>query len=214
MKRKILCLRNVNVYDGISEENLIKATDKAVEDYFEKGHVFYRPQNPAKNVYVLKSGEVELYREENGKKIVIEVLGPGDTFGDFGVRTTHCARAVRRSFVCETPTEEFLNIVKIYPQIALNLMQVMAEKISYYEDKITEFSKSAEERILAELRRIKEKNSRKIWGKLFDIPLRISHKRLAEQIGLNRVTVTKLMGKLQSANKIEIDSETGVIEII
>lgn len=214
MKRKILCLRNVNVYDGISEENLIKATDKAVEDYFEKDHVFYCPQNPAKNVYVLKSGEVELYREENGKKIVIEVLGPGDTFGDFGVRTTHCARAVRRSFVCATPTEEFLNIVKIYPQMALNLMQAMAEKISYYEDKISEFLKPAEERILAELKRIKEKKSRKIWGKIFNIPLRISHKRLAEQIGLNRVTVTKLMGKLQSANKIKIDSKTGVIEII
>ena len=214
MKNKILCLRNVNVYDGISEENLIKATDKAIEDYFEKDHIFYCPKNPAKNVYVLKSGEIELYREENGKKIIIEVLGAGDTFGDFGVPTTHCAKATRRSYICATPTEEFLNIVKTYPQMALNLMKAMAEKISYYEDKIAEFSQPAEDRILAELKRIKEKNSRKIWGKLFNIPLRISHKRLAEQVGLNRVTVTKLMGKLQSANKIQIDSDTGVIEIL
>ncbi len=215
MKQKILCLRNIDLYRGITENELIRLTSDAIEDTFGKGHLFYNPNAPAAHVYVIKSGEVELYQEKDGKKIVIETLFPGDVFGDFGTGdTTHYARVRRNCYICCTPTNEFLDVVRGHPEIAFNLMQSLAKKTADYEEKIASFSQPAKSRLFSELQRIERKNSREIFGKFFKLPLRISHQRLSEQTGLNRVTVTKLMQELQLEEKIKIDDQTNVITII
>ncbi len=215
MKQKIFCLRNIDLYHGITEDELIRLTSDAIEGTFEKNHLFYTPKIPAAHVYIIKSGEVELYREEDGKKIIIETLFPGDVFGDFGTgNTTHYARVQKRCYICCTPTDEFLDVVRSHPEIAFNLMQSLAKKTADYEEKIASFSQPAKSRLLSELQRIEKKNSREIWGKFFKLPLRISHQRLAEQTGLNRVTVTKLMRELQSDKKIKIEDQTNIIKIL
>ncbi len=215
MQKKILCLRNIDLYEGITEKELITIGKDAVEGYFKKDSIFYSPNDPAKHVYVLKEGEVELYQEINGKRVIIETLTSGDVFGDFGTnRTNHTALATRGAYICKTPTSEFLDIVRKHPEVALNLMQSLAEKTEDYENKIAALSRPAKEQLFAEIKRLDHKNKRRILGKIFNIPLRISHKKLAEKTGLNRVTVTKLMGELRRDKKIQLNAKTGAIEIL
>ncbi|MCF7812013.1 Crp/Fnr family transcriptional regulator [Candidatus Gracilibacteria bacterium] len=181
----------------------------------EKNTILFSPDSPAHDVYVLKQGEVELYHQQNGKKVIFETLFPGDIFGDFGVgKTSYYAVTTRQSFVCRTPTNEFLAIVKAHPEIALRLMRVLAEKTSDYERKIASLSQPAKEQILHEIQRLHEKNRRSVFAKMFHIPLRISHQKLAEKTGLNRVTVTKLLGELRNEGRIKIQEKTGEIQVI
>lgn len=209
-----LCLRNVEIYEGISEEEIMEIAKDSIEDYAPKGTIFYTPDQPAKHIFVLKQGEVELYHKEGGKKVLLETLFPGDVFGDLGAPTTHYAMATRRSLICQTPTQEYLDIIRHHPEMAFVLMRALAEKTSQYESKIASLARPAKQQVLDELRNLQRKQQKSLFGKMFAIKLRISHEKLAEKAGLNRVTVTKILGQLQQEGAIEIDPVTREIRVM
>ena len=214
MSRKIFCLRQVDIYKNIPEAQLIALSEDAVEMHFSAGTVFYDEDSPAAHVYVIKDGEVELYREDGGKRVVLGTLFPGDVFGDFGTgNCSHTAAATRPTYICKTPTNEFLDIVRANPQIALQLMQALAEKTEYYESRIANLQRPAKDRLLHELRNLYSKNQRRVIGKVFNIPFKISHQKLADKTGLNRVTVTKLLAELRADGSVEIDTKNGAMVI-
>ncbi len=210
----VFCLRNLDLYEGISEKDLIHTAPEAIEESVPAGTLFYDPDSPAEHVYVIKQGEVELYRKDGEKKVVLETLLPGDVFGDFGLgNTNHAAKAARNAYICKTPTGEFLSIVRAHPEIALRLMQVMAQRNQDYENRITSLSRPAKDQLLDFLRHLQKKHNQSLFGKMFRMPLRISHQKIAEKTGLNRVTVTKLMGELRRDGLVVIEERTGVITV-
>ena len=215
MKKKTFCLRKVDLYRGISESELIDIADEAIESYIDANTVLYNDGDKEGNVYVLKEGEVELYKIENGKEVIVETLFPGDVFGEFGLGAyTHFARTTRKSYLCQTPTPEFLQIIKNYPEIVFRLMQIMAERTSEYENKIAHLSAPAKDQLYYILQQLFEKNKKRFLHKVFSVPFKISHLQLAKKTGLNRVTVTKLMSALEEEGKISIDRENRGIEVL
>jgi len=211
----VFCLRDVNIYDNIAEEELIRIAKTAIESQVPQGEILFAPDRPAQQVYVIKSGEIELYHEKDGKRVVFETLFPGDVFGDFGAGPTdYFAQATRASFLCQTPTHEFLDIVREHPEVSLNLMQTLASKIHDYERKIASLNKPAKQQILDEIKRLQAKNEKSFLSKMFRVPLRLSHQKLSEKTGLNRVTVTKLLGELREEGLLSIDAKTGEIQVV
>ena len=106
--------------------------------------------------------------------------------------------------------EEFLKIIENQPQLMLNLMQRMAERIQDYETKIRSNIETASERVYSELERLQQKRRRSFVGKI--IPLQITHEKLAEHTNLNRVTVTRSLKRLKDEGLITIDAK-GIIEL-
>lgn len=216
MDNTVFCLRNLNVMEGLSPMEVLKAAPQMKDEIFQTGSIIYQAGDDVPFVYVLTTGgEVELVRDENGKTVVIETLLSGDLFGDFGlgVPVNHTARVTKTVSVCKTPKEAFLNLVRSHPEMIFQLMQVMAKRTHDYEEKIAQLSRPAKDQLLAELRSLQYKNSHSLVGRLFKIPFRISHQKLSEKTGLNRVTVTKLMGELRRDDLVIINEGTGSIEV-
>ena len=216
MDNTVFCLRNLNVTDGLSPMEMLKAAPQMKDEVFQTGRVIYEAGEEVPFVYVITTGgEVELIREENGKTVVIETLLSGDVFGDFGlgVPVNHTARVAKTVSLCKTPKEAFLNLVRTHPEMIFQLMRVMAKRTHDYEEKIASLSRPAKDQILSELRTLQYKNKHSMVGRLFNIPLRISHQKLSEKTGLNRVTVTKLMGELRRAGVVVVNEVTGSIEV-
>ena len=216
MDNTAFCLRNLNVMDGLTPMEMLKAAPQMKDEVLQTGTHVYEAGDEVPYVYVITTGgEIELIREENGKTVVIETLLSGDMFGDFGVGlpVNHTARVTKTVSVCKTPKEAFLNIVRSHPEMIFQLMQVMAKRTHDYEDKIAQLSRPAKDQLLAELRLLQRKNEQSLVGRLFSVPFRISHQKLSEKTGLNRVTVTKLMGELRRDNLITIDEVSGTITV-
>lgn len=216
MDNTIFCLRNLNVTGDLSPMEMLKAAPQMKDERFTTGQCVYRAGEAVPFVYVITTGgEIELIREEEGKTVVIETLLPGDVFGDFGlgVPVNHTARVSKSVGVCKTPKGAFLNLVKEYPEIIFQLMRVMAKRTHDYEERIARLSRPARDQLIAELRQLQHKNQNNIVGKLFKLPLRISHQKLSEKTGLNRVTVTKLMGELRREGLVTVDPDTGDIQV-
>ncbi|PID70408.1 hypothetical protein CSB37_01825 [bacterium DOLZORAL124_38_8] len=213
--QEVYCLRDTDIYHGLCPRKALQTNKNIVETSFRQGHMFYTDSQRVTDIYIIKSGEVELYKLQNGKKIVLETLFPGDIFGNFSgnLAGSHYARASRKTQVCKTPTKEFLKLVQRFPEITLNLLTELAKKTQYYEEKIAALSSSAKDQLWHELKNLSQKNKQSVLGKIFDIPLRISHQKLAEKTGLNRVTVTKLMKELKDEQKISVDEKTKIIKL-
>jgi len=142
-------------------------------------------------------------------------LFSADLFGDFGlgIPVNHSARVSKTVSVCKTPKQDFLDLVRSHPEMIFQLMQVMAKRTHDYEEKIAQLSRPAKDQLLAELRSLQYKNNHSLVGRIFNIPFRISHQKLSDKTGLNRVTVTKLMGELRRDNLIDVDEATGTIKV-
>jgi len=195
---------------------LLKAAPQMKDEVFQSGAIVYNAGDEVPYVYVITTGgEIELIREENGKTVVIETLLSGDVFGDFGLGlpVNHSARVSKTVSLCKTPKNAFLDLVRAHPEMIFQLMQVMAKRTHAYEEKIAQLSRPAKDQLLAELRSLQYKNKHSLVGRLFNIPLRISHQKLSDKTGLNRVTVTKLMGELRRENKVLVDEGTGAIKV-
>ncbi len=212
---KMWFLKDVNIYEGISEKVHCKLAPNSYEEGMTRATQIYTPHEANQNIYVIKYGEVILYHAKNGKRSIFDTLGPGSVFGTFDPKQekpTHFAETTKRSMICVTPLDEFQKIIHHHPEMMLNLMQNMAHRLQDYETKMRSNIETASERVYSELERLQKKKQFSLIGKFMPIPLQITHEKLAQHTNLNRVTVTRSLKKLKENGLISIDKK-GIIEL-
>ena len=213
---KMWFIKDMDIYSGVSERTLCQLAPTSFEEDYRKGSQIYSPHQADHNIYNIKHGEIILYHSKDGKRAIFDTLEPGSVFGNFDMqqeKPTHFAETTKSTLLCVTPLPEFLNIIKNRPELMLNLMQSMANRIQDYEMKIKSNIETASERVYSELERLQKKRQGSLLGKFMPIPLQITHETLAEYTNLNRVTVTRSLKKLKEEGIISINDK-GVIELI
>jgi CRP-like cAMP-binding protein len=95
----------------------------------EPGATIFSRGEPGKAMYVILEGQVEL-RIADG---VIEVLGPGEPFGEMALVDSEprVATAVARTAcrLARVPEERFLALIQDKPYFGLEIMKVMANRL-------------------------------------------------------------------------------------
>ena len=66
--------------------------------HFEAGQIIFRQGELARNFSIILSGQVQVFRQQDGQELEVAVLGPGDYFGEMallqGIRRTASVKAV------------------------------------------------------------------------------------------------------------------------
>jgi CRP/FNR family cyclic AMP-dependent transcriptional regulator len=93
------------------------------------GEVIFRAYDMGFEMYVVLEGEVELTIGSN----VVEVLGPGEPFGEMALidQTPRVATVIAKT-ACKLaviPEKRFLFMVQQTPHFALQIMKVMADRL-------------------------------------------------------------------------------------
>jgi len=108
---------------------------------YSAGQIVFSHGDPGNALYIIRSGEVEIYiKNDQGEKIVLEVSGPGDIFGevallDSGPRTAWVA-AVGNLELLRLDREHFEDYVRQHTPAALNLLSVAARRLRKTDDVI------------------------------------------------------------------------------
>jgi len=213
---KLWYLKRIPLLGELSDELLNQVARHSVERHFRRGeHVFLPGDAPEvqDRVYLLKQGKVKLYRGSGGRRIVLETLEGGSIFGGFSPmhptrddnEEGNFAACEEDTHLCVMSKNDFLDILKARPEIALNFIQEMAKRMHVLEDRFQDLALlDAKSRILNELWRL---------GKQTDedtvrIP-RITHERLAERLALSREAVSRAIAELRKSGEIRQDVKTG-----
>ena len=56
----------------------------AAEDSYDDGQIIFEEGGLGRRLYVIQCGEVEISKKISGRKMVVEVLQPGEFFGELG----------------------------------------------------------------------------------------------------------------------------------
>ncbi len=170
--------------------------------------------------YAIESGKLRLYNLlPNGRTITISILGEGDVFFQWRSQTGSlscvCAEAMQPSKVIAVSKEDLVELLGAQPAAAVDVIGNFARRLTESQAIIEELMNNSVNlrlyRTLLELGREFGRPAERAGAILIDVPL--THQRLADMIGSNRVTVTRKLIELQKRGVIAARG-SGSIEIV
>lgn len=160
--------------------------------------VFRRGELPA-NVHIVRTGTVELSREVNGRRVTLQILRPGDVFGDvpafLGDADVFDARAIEDCTILSLDAEGLFTLLQTRPLIARRWFVSLAERMAGLQNRLIDLLAGGIEAQLASilLREADESG----W-------VRTTQGTLAAMLGVQRSSVQRVLKQLESAQLIEL----------
>ena len=158
--------------------------------------------------HFVDSGTLRLYNLlPNGRCITLSILGPGDVFLQWRTESQSlsclCAESLHASRIITASEGQITEIISAQPAAALDVITNFARRLTesqvLIEDLLNNSVNLRLYRTLLEL----AKNFGKLEGALTVIDYPLTHQRLADMIGSNRVTVTRKLHELQERGILE-----------
>ena len=170
--------------------------------------------------FAVESGKIRLYNLlANGRAITLSILSEGDVFFQWragaGSLSCICAEAMAPSRVIGVSEKDLIALLGSQPAAAVDVIGNFARRLTESQVLIEDLMNNSVNlrlyRTLTELAREFGSKSGGGTAVLIDMPL--THARLADMIGSNRVTVTRKLLELQKRGVIAARG-TGSIEIL
>jgi CRP/FNR family transcriptional regulator, cyclic AMP receptor protein len=123
-------LADVELFEHVSEDDRARLAEFIDIRQLAAGETLFKTGEPGESLYVVKSGEVELFiKDTAGQKILLAIAGVGEVFGelallDRGPRTA-TAFALVDSELLELDRDDLLLLFHKSPNAALRLLAAM-----------------------------------------------------------------------------------------
>ena len=204
MSRELLAtselLRNVSIFRGLPTEALDALTRVLTPRRAAKDELIIAEQQPGDALYIVASGKVKVsLRGENGREMILSVLGPREFFGEMslldGEPRSARVTAVSSALLYVLSREAFVDYVNRTPQASLNILAEMTRRLRRADDIIGSlalldvFGRVAH--VLLELAR--KEGVQQGDGILIDN--RPTQADLAAMVGPTRETVSRALGE-------------------
>ena len=146
-------LESINLFYDVSDEFLDKASQLCKIKNYPKNSMIILEEEYGDKLFIVKNGTVKITRvNDEGKEVILALLGAGDFFGEMAILDgeSRSANALAQE-KCELVTinrEDFLDLLKNNFQICMNLLEELAVRLRKSDQQIEALSLSdAEHRI-------------------------------------------------------------------
>ncbi len=100
---------------------------------YEAGEVILRQNDHGETAYIIEHGRVEIIKELNGQQIHLAFLGAGETFGEMSMiddkPRSATVTTVEATTVREIHRDVFLQSLQTDPEVSVNLLKVLFERL-------------------------------------------------------------------------------------
>ena len=201
--QKLTYLSHIQVFRDLSPNELMQTDRQLTMSSCEPGKIFYMPEDSGEVLFLLKKGQVQIYRlAPNGKKLVVGTLGPGAIFGEMslvgqGMHNTF-AEAVDDCLLCVMSRADVERLLREKPDVAFRFLETMGDRVSTLETHLEDIAfKSIPARLAGLLLRLSEEHgSDDLQG--------YTHQDLSEMLGTYRETVTQTLNEFKAEGLITI----------
>ena len=134
LERDVETLRNIPLFAGLPTPRLKLIAYTAEVVCFQPGEVIVQQGDPADAVYIITAGEADVeLTDQDGHGLHLTTMGPNTLFGETGVlcrgRRTATVRARTPTVTFKIAAKVFLDLVRQSPEIAMQVMTVLAERV-------------------------------------------------------------------------------------
>lgn len=133
------------LFEGVLDTVQQQLTHASSNIALDKNQRLFEHGDAAGTMFIVESGRIEIsVIAEGGKKIVFNLIAPGHCFGEIGMvdhkPRTASAVALEPSRLLSITRAAFFSAVKDSPQLAINLMEIMCERIRWVSDSVEEYA--------------------------------------------------------------------------
>lgn len=164
-----------------------------------KGSHLFKESEPAAAAYVIRTGEVDLYRLHSGRRRVVARVGPGSVIGDiamFGEGTyMSSARAVNQVKAFRLDRETLIPELAKHPALCLRWLVAALRQLQYAQRRIVHLMHKT---VLAQVADLLAEEAAKSGP-----DLELSQAAIATLLGSSRQTVNEAIGTLRDAGAVK-----------
>ncbi len=196
-------LRKVAIFDGLTEAQLLRIEETAVETEFTKGEYLFRQDEPAEWLYVLLRGRVKLVRHApTGAATIIEIYSTGDELTAAslieGKPYAASAKTLTDGIVLKMSAHNFRKMLAEWPVVAGNIMREMGQR---YRELMENLSSLAVYKVEGRLCKVIANLARR-YGILGDcrgviLDLALTRQDLADITGTTLETTIRTLNRLK-----------------
>lgn len=199
---KVDYLKRVDIFKSMTREEIDSFGKKLPMKQCARGTLLFTPDDPAERLFILKEGQVELYRlTAGGKRLVTRRLGPGSIFGEMGLfgQTMHgeFAEVTEDALVCSATREDLLHLLREYPDVAVRFMELIGNRLRQLEERLEHAVFSP---VPVRLASFLLANADPTQGQVSGL----THAEIGDTIGALRQTVTETLSKWRDEGLIEV----------
>ncbi len=194
-------LRTIPLFSELSDEEIKAISDVAVKQFYKKDNMVLIEEEVGSTMFVILDGRVKISRiSDEGREVILSILCDGDFFGEMSILDgqTRSANAVtlEDTNLLIFRRENFLQMLYDYPQIAINLLKELAQRLRRSDSQIKSLSlQNALGKVASTLLRIADDSGTIKQGKV-EISQLPPQQDLANMAGTSRETISRVIKSL------------------
>jgi CRP-like cAMP-binding protein len=198
-------LATVPLFKGLAPHELQRFADATREKSYPRGSVILFEDDPGDALFIVRVGRVKVVLVgEDGREVILGVLGVGDHFGELSLiddqpRSAHVI-ATEDATLLVLRREDFRRRVEETPAVAWSLMQELSRRLRRADDKIGGLVLLDVPGRIAQLL-LDAADAQ--GGDTLTEPL--THQTIANTIGASRETVSRAMKEFQDSAWIVVE---------
>lgn len=225
MQRRLWYIKKAALFSWLQDEELQHLASRSEMVSCKRNKTFYFAHEQSDSIYLVKQGRVKLTRTSaEGREVILDILGPGEIFGELAVTgeemRTHSAIAADDALVCIITRQEFENLLRRHPEMALRVLKLVGLRRRELEMRLEDliYQPVASRLVLTLLWQARRHGFRQADG---SINLSLSQKDLAHLVGASREAVADQIAEFKQAKlvetgyrKIRLTNPEGLMQIL
>ncbi|MDO6387997.1 MULTISPECIES: Crp/Fnr family transcriptional regulator [Uliginosibacterium] len=197
-------LRTVPIFQGLDAERLEEVARCATLRRVARGTTVVQAGELTDNVYFVLNGSLKvLVSDEDGREVILTIIGQGDVFGEMGVLDEEprsaTVTAVAASDLIVIPQADFRQIMAHNFEVCLRVMCNMARRLRAADRKIESLALMD---VYGRVARLLLDMAETVDGRSV-VRKKISKQDIARMIGASREMVSRVMKDLQARGLLE-----------
>jgi CRP/FNR family cyclic AMP-dependent transcriptional regulator len=199
-------IKNIPLFSGLEENALSGILKLATKRSFPKNAIIINEGDETDSLYVINSGKVKIVlSDEDGKEIIISILGPGEFFGELALIDSEprsaCVITMDQSQFAIIHKHDFDDFLHNNPEVTTNLMRGLSRRLRAANKNIESLALMD---VYGRVARTLLQFAKPDEGKLV-IEEKLTQKDIANMIGASREMVSRIFKDLSTGGYITID---------
>lgn len=130
MEPRLWYIRNADMFSWLREDEQMALAQRSEMVSCKRNSRFFFAEEASDNIFLVKQGRVKLIRSSpEGREIILDILGPGEIFGELALAgeelRSHSAEALDDALVCIIAREDFEDLLRRHPEMALRVLKLI-----------------------------------------------------------------------------------------
>jgi CRP-like cAMP-binding protein len=210
MENKVEFLKYVPIFSELDESALERIAKTGIQKNYKRDSVILFEHEAGSALFIIISGKVKVSRfSDDGKEVIISILGESDIFGEMSLldgqaRSAHVT-AMENSNIFIFKREDFLDLLRSNPEVAIALLQELTRRLRAADIKIKSLSlKDAEGKVATVLLQLADEIGRIKQGTVEIEKLPFQHD-LANLAGTSRETISRTLHSFAKKGLVELE---------